>query len=267
MGLPYLPKPQQPKMAFAPNGEAVDMNALPVGKNFSPPKEAKPDYKDYPTNGGIVRVFNDGKSKVIYNAPEKPEKGPAAPAGYRWKGDGLEPIPGGPAVAKSDKALTESQAKAAVFLGQMKAASGALSGLAQGGFTGKGSQQGPLAMASAGMDAESLTGKAMGAVGNVLAGESAQKYTQAQEQWAEAFLRFKTGAASTPSEVRRNIRTFFPQPGDTAGHLAQKAEMRQNAEADIAMAAGNGADRIPAPTSMKPAAPKRKDGWGMRRLE
>jgi len=48
MGLPYMPKPQQPKMAFAPNGEAVDMNALPVGKNFAKPPEPKdwqnPDY-------------------------------------------------------------------------------------------------------------------------------------------------------------------------------------------------------------------------------
>lgn len=45
MGLPYLPKPQQPKMQFAPNGEAVDMNSLPVGKNFAAPQKT-PDWKD-----------------------------------------------------------------------------------------------------------------------------------------------------------------------------------------------------------------------------
>ena len=46
MGLPYLPKPQAPKPAFAPNGQAVDMNDPRIlGQNFAAP-EKQPDWQN-----------------------------------------------------------------------------------------------------------------------------------------------------------------------------------------------------------------------------
>jgi len=54
----------------------------------------------------------------------------------------------------------------------------------------------------------------------------------------ESFLRFKTGAAATKDEVILNVRTFFPQPGDSADVIEQKQRMRQQAVQDIAFAAG-----------------------------
>jgi hypothetical protein len=124
MGLPFLPKPQQPKMGFAPNGEAVDMNALPVGKSFAAP--SKPAFQPGQTreikSGRTIYTQEfqpDGSWKQIgksaIDAPDKPDKGPGAPQGYRWSGDKLEPIPGGPADAKVGKeadALQKRQAGA-----------------------------------------------------------------------------------------------------------------------------------------------------------
>jgi hypothetical protein len=73
----------------------------------------------------------------------------------------------------------------------------------------------------------------------MLISENAQRAKQAQSQWAESFLRFKTGAASTPAEVASNIATFFPQLGDKPETIAQKKRMRERAENDIAFASGN----------------------------
>jgi hypothetical protein len=64
MGLPYLPKPQQPKMAFAPNGEAVDMNSLPVGKSFAAP--SKPAFQP-----GQTREIKSGRT--IYTQEFQPD--------------------------------------------------------------------------------------------------------------------------------------------------------------------------------------------------
>jgi hypothetical protein len=78
---------------------------------------------------------------------------------------------------------------------------------------------------------------------NVAAPENAQKVAQLQNQWAEAYLRAKTGAAATEGEVEGNRRTFFPVVGDSKGVIAQKARMRKQAERDMEATAGPGASR------------------------
>lgn len=84
----------------------------------------------------VVTQEYDGKGwKTIGQSPlwkpDAPEKGPAAPQGYRWKADGsgLEPIPGGPAdqkagiAAEKDKRRAEGAlARADVVLGRVKGA-------------------------------------------------------------------------------------------------------------------------------------------------
>jgi hypothetical protein len=63
-------------------------------------------------------------------------------------------------------------------------------------------------------------------------------------------LRFKTGAASTEAEVKRNVRTFFPQQGDSKEVIEQKRRMRQQAVADLDMvASGKSAGAVAAPAS------------------
>jgi hypothetical protein len=124
---------------------------------------------------------------------------------------------------RENKPLTESQAKASVFHSQMTSASDALAKI-PGYDPNSGMTQADTAVA--------------GGRGNMIASETAQRAKQAQSQWAEAFLRFKTGAASTPAEVALNVATFFPQIGDKPGVIAQKALMRQQAERDLSLATG-----------------------------
>ena len=168
------------------------------------------------------------RSTIASSAKEKP------PAGYRFKEDGtLEAIPGGPAASKTgEKPLTEGQAKGTLYLGQMRSASDELDKLPA---------TSPAAVAAAG---STYT--------NWAAPAGAQKVAQLQNQWSEAFLRAKTGAAATESEVALNRRTFFPVVGDSDAVIKQKARMRKQAEKDMESVAGPGAQRASSHT--KPAA-------------
>lgn len=86
---------------------------------------------------------------------------------------------------------------------------------------------------------------------NWAANPQAQKYAQAAEQWAEAYLRLKTGAATNQDEIKRNARAYFPQPGDSSQVISQKAVMRKKAIEDVSIVAGRGATREPVGSSEK----------------
>jgi hypothetical protein len=127
------------------------------------------------------------------------------------------------------KDLTESQGKASAFQSQMVSASNAVNTLEGQGFD-------PTSFKS------QTAVKLAGGAANPLIPVAAQQYKQAQDQWSEAYLRFKTGAAATEPEVVRNNRTFFPVFGDKPEQIAQKAAAREQAERDIGIAAGRGAN-------------------------
>lgn len=188
-------------------------------------------------NPAVLRRYVPPQSSQPGGAPQ----GGKPPAGYRYKPDGtLEPIPGGPAAGV--KGLTEAQAKATSFLGQMRAAEETLG------------QIGPNQVNLVEQTNVAMAGTPL----NILASKKAQQIRQAQEQWAEAFLRFKTGAAATEAEVKRNVATFFPKMGDSQEVIDQKMRMREQAVADIAIVAGSGAERAQVVPSIaeRSAAPK-----------
>jgi hypothetical protein len=139
------------------------------------------------------------------NVPLRPAKDPAAP-----------------------KDLTEAQAKATAFLGQMRGATKEL---------------GAIGMDQSALGSQAEVALAGGPVNSVI-GAKAQRVRQAQDQWAEAFLRFKSGAAVTEAEVKRNRETFFPKIGDKPEQIAQKSRARAQAEQDMEIAAGRGAPRL-----------------------
>lgn len=141
------------------------------------------------------------------------------------------------------KPLTESQAKATAFQSQMIGAENNIKQLESKGFN-------PTSLQS------QAALKVAGGPLNIAASPATQQYKQAQEQWAEAYLRFKTGAAATEAEVQRNIKTFFPQFGDKPEQIAQKADARAQAEKDIGFAAGMGAGRGVQPINMQQNAPQ-----------
>jgi hypothetical protein len=144
------------------------------------------------------------------------------------------------------KDLTESQGKASAFQSQMVSASNAVNTLESQGFD-------PTSFKS------QTAVKLAGGVANPVIPAAAQQYKQAQDQWSEAYLRFKTGAAATEPEVVRNNRTFFPVFGDKPEQIAQKAAAREQAERDIGIAAGRGANlgaQAIGQQPRQPAAPK-----------
>lgn len=169
------------------------------------------------------RLQSQREMRSLTGAVASAVGGAKAPAGYRFTPDGnLEAIPGGPAADKGgQKPLTEGQAKGSLYLGQMRSASEEL---------GKLPGVSPVETAAAG---STFTNWATPA--------KAQQVAQLQNQWAEAYLRAKTGAAATQGEVDLNRRTFFPVVGDSKAVIEQKAKMRSQAERDMTALAGPGA--------------------------
>jgi hypothetical protein len=136
---------------------------------------------------------------------------------------------GGQPLTGAGKPLTESQGKASAFQSQMVSANNAVNTLEAQGFD-------PTSFKS------QTAVKLAGGAANIAIPVAAQQYKQAQDQWSEAYLRFKTGAAATEPEVVRNNRTFFPVFGDKPEQIAQKAAAREQAERDIGIAAGRGSN-------------------------
>ena len=60
-----------------------------------------------------------------------------------------------------------------------------------------------------------------------------QAYQQAQADWVRAKLRKESGAVISNSEMASEIRTYFPQPGDSAKVIEQKAQARKTAEENL----------------------------------
>lgn len=121
-----------------------------------------------------------------------------------------------------DIRMTEAQAKAATFKSQMEFAERELSSV-------------PIDQTKIYSQIDTVMA---GGMTNPIASANAQRARQAQEQWSEAFLRFKTGAATTKDEVKANVRTFFPQPGDSPAVIEQKKRARGQAAKDLTFAAG-----------------------------
>jgi hypothetical protein len=126
---------------------------------------------------------------------------------------------------QNGKPLNESQGKAAVFHSQMVGANNELNNVYANGFN----PNNPVAQAQTSM---------AGGMLNFLTPASSQQAKQAQNQWTEAYLRFKTGAGTNAHEIEANRKTYFPDVGDSPAVIQQKARMREQAQNDIAIAAG-----------------------------
>ena len=75
-------------------------------------------------------------------------------------------------------------------------------------------------------------------VGNSLVDPKFQQYRQAQEAWVRAKLRKESGALIGDDEMNQEIKTFFPQPGDTPETIAQKQKARLIATNSMIKSAG-----------------------------
>lgn len=148
------------------------------------------------------------------------------------------------AVEKSNaaigKAPTEFQGKSAGFGARAEAADKIISAL--------GDTYSPTAI-NAKQQAENtwLVGNALGAAANkFMLSEADQKAEQAQRDFINAVLRQESGAAIGESEFENAKKQYFPQPGDGAAVIAQKAANRKTAIQGFKNNAGRAAFSAPA---------------------
>jgi hypothetical protein len=73
---------------------------------------------------------------------------------------------------------------------------------------------------------------------NIGSSTQQQLYKQAQENWVRANLRKESGAVIGADEMKDEIRTYFPQPGDRPEKIAQKQLARQVTQEAMKTAAG-----------------------------
>ncbi len=156
--------------------------------------------------------------------------GGGAPAG----GGAPEPIPG---TTKAAPPTSEDEKKAAGFAVRMRETGQALNDLEAKGFH-TGNLGGSLLEMG-------------GAAGRAMQNPEYQVYQQQMQDWVRAKLRRESGAVIGKDEMADEIKTYFPQPGDSPEKIAAKRRSRELAQ--LGMEAGGGRARIESPTT--PAAP------------
>lgn len=82
-------------------------------------------------------------------------------------------------------------------------------------------------------------------VGNIMVSKDTQRYRQAMDNFANAYIRFQSGANVPEQEIKRNLENLMPAIGDSEEKLAQKARARASALEGLRISAGSGAKKIP----------------------
>lgn len=146
---------------------------------------------------------------------------------------------GKPVVAPGAK-LNESQANATAFGARALDAQNTIRQLEAAGVT-SGSR------IVQGLSGIPVVGGALGAAANTMgvASDQQQSYDQAQRNFISAVLRKESGAAISESEFANERQKYFPQPGDSAATVEQKARARDLAVEALKAQAGPGAGMIP----------------------
>jgi len=139
----------------------------------------------------------------------------------------------GLAPKKATGSLTEYQGKSAGFYERALGSNT--------DFEGTGSATNPR-----GLIAQTAAGAFPG-IANANSSPDRQMSEQAKHDFIAASLRYESGAAIGQSEFDKQDRIFFPQPGDSAEVIAQKAQARRRVIESLKVAAGPGAANVTAP--------------------
>lgn len=145
---------------------------------------------------------------------------------------------------KSDKPLTEGQAKAVAFASRMENSISIVNDLAAGGVNKS--------------IPGSRAGYGVGSVVNMMQPEARQQLDQAKRDFINANLRRESGAVISDPEFSNAELQYFPQPGDGPKVIAQKATNRKIAlegmKADIPANMGDATGNIIRKASGAPAS-------------
>lgn len=172
-----------------------------------------------PDQQALARMLPEKFFGAQIQSQFNPPEGSKAPAGYRFTTDGnMEYIKGGPADPTKPipaRALrpTTDQNNAAGFYDRMLESEKILDD--------------PNVVAAATDYIGAAKANAPLGIGNYLATPEYQKFDQATRNFVNAVLRKESGAAISESEFESARKQYFPQPGDTPGKIAQKAENRK----------------------------------------
>jgi hypothetical protein len=138
--------------------------------------------------------------------------------------------------------LTEAQGKATTFQGTMMNAAKNMKELEDKGYN------------PASFKSQSQLSAPSSA--NVILPADSQQYKQAMDNFANAYLRFQSGANMSEQEIQRNLKEMMPVFGDKPNTLKQKADARENAIRFMSYSAGAGANMLAqANANMPPANP------------
>ena len=137
---------------------------------------------------------------------------------------------------QSSRPLTESQGKATTFSIRANEADQILNNIGQGGAV----QPGLLKRAG---ESIPFVGAGVGSMLNVTQSPQQQQVEQAQRNFVNAILRQESGAAIGKDEFASAQAQYFPQPGDSAEVIAQKAANRRSQIAGLLVQAGPGIQR------------------------
>jgi hypothetical protein len=145
-------------------------------------------------------------------------------------------------VERTQQVPTEGERKASGMLGRMEAAETTLQGLAAEGH-----------------DRIGLGERIIGAIpfmpeSAALSPES-EMVTQAQRDWVRAKLRLESGAVIGDEEMAEEVRTYFPQTGDSPEVVKQKERSRQQAMEQVRTVGGRATQQT-APTATSGEIPE-----------
>lgn len=130
------------------------------------------------------------------------------------------------------KEPTEGQLVASGFADRMINAGNIISGLEAGATDEAGNViQEPFSPAT-------ISGRFSTNIAGRFQSPQLQQYRQAQEDWVRAKLRKESGAVIGDEEMASEIKTYFPQYGDSPEVIAQKARARQIATQAMIRSAG-----------------------------
>ena len=180
---------------------------------------------DLASKGSFVVVQQpDGTKRSVWRTQ---------PVSFPRLGDAPEAPPG--QQVENAPPLTESQGKASMLLHMQRTAEKNLDRLAAGGYAPTGWR-------------DVLAYNTPQQWSNFIRTPEGRQFKQAQEVWAEAYLRTVSGAVFGQAEAEKAADKYFPRPGDDAQDIAQKARDRRAVQEGMEYVAGPGAKGPGGPT-------------------
>lgn len=225
-----------------PQGQGV-----PAGVRIDPnlPPEIQAAIAEHERNGtGIPDELNVTQQRPLmpYRAPEKPtEESFGQPQPVTGPDGRVQMVQFGnrggrrevtdyapPPTARDAKPPTEGERNAAGYYSRMESAGRELDALTNAGYDPG--------------NARDYYTAGQGPMLNWAASNQGQQYRQQQEDWVRAKLRKESGAVIGDEEMAREIKTYFPQPGDKPEVIKAKARSRSIAEDAMRKSGGRAID-------------------------